>query len=86
MKVDIHPSSQSFPMYMKAHDFRQGCVWAVVYLLVNNRLVFSSDLWVACTRLLPGSMTCGPCLIAILLLHEVLNLIYFVVSPMSSIP
>ena len=56
MKVDLHPSSQSFPVYMRSPDCRRGkmCVFHAVWI----RRVFRSRnaLWVACMRLLSGSM------------------------------
>ena len=61
-------------------------MWAVLALFDSNGLRLISALWVACTRLPYGRITCGTCVVLTLLLHGVSTLMWFCVDPVSEMP
>ena len=55
----MHPLLNSFPIYMRAPDFRWGNMWAVHAAWVKKGFIFSSALWLACMMMPPVSMNWG---------------------------
>ena len=73
-------------MEISAPVWRWGYICAVLILVDNKVLRFSSDLLVACMRLTYSSSTCGPCVFLNLFSHGVSTLVYFLVAFLYTIP
>ena len=73
---------------MDKRDFEWiwGNIWYILDLLGSRGLMFIYA-WCVSLKMIPyGSMDCGPLIIEVLLLHGVLTLLYFWVSPVSMMP
>ena len=83
--VSIQPSSNIFPMEIIDPDWMWGKICAVLYIVDKKGIRLSSALWVACTRLPFGRITCNTCYVLNLFTYDVSTLIYFCVAPVSAI-
>ena len=75
VKVDVHPSFQSFPISIRASGCRWWKMCAVLSVWVSRGFSLSFSLWVAFMRLPSGSMTLGVFVLVLLLLYGVFTVI-----------
>ena len=60
VNLDVKTSSHRFPMEIIAPDRRWGKMCDVLALVDTKGIRLSPALWVACTRLTSGRITCDP--------------------------
>ena len=73
-------------MEMRFLDWKWGNILAFLAISVSSGIQYIFDLCVACIRIPYGSMNWGPLVIGVLLLHGVLNLIFFCVVTVLVMP